>query len=273
MEDTNTQSETKDTNHKRSASYPGKTIEKSLAFVASIHSNFSTNTTFKREEFAAILKVHPNSVSRDFAAATGYGFLTLTAEGYKISKLYVDIIQPENPARKKADLIVAFGNPKLNQALIEKFDGHLIPEGFTNTLIKHHAIVDDKAAEAARIFLESAVCVGVLGDNKVLRYKDTLGATQKTQYAEIIEETNNEREDKKGAKDGVQIIKTEQESPLSNLNDGYKKVPIYLTKEKVAYFAYPSDMSANDVKLVEHTIAGVLLRIKLEHEENKNPTE
>lgn len=270
MEDTNLQPETKDASHKRSASYPGKTIEKSLAFVSTIHANFSSNTVFKREEFATILKVHPNSVSRDFAAATGYDLLTYTSEGYKISKRYIDIIQPENPAKKKADLIIAFGSPKLNQAIIEKFDGHLIPDGFTNTLIKHHAIVEDKAADAAKIFLESAAYVGVLGDNKVLRYKDTLGATQKTQYAEIIEETSNE--ENKKVKDTVQIIKTDAD-PSLNVDSDQKKVPIHLTKGKVAYFAYPNDMSEKDVKLVEHQLQGILMRIQFENEETKNPTD
>jgi hypothetical protein len=38
----------------------------------------------------------------------------------------------------------------------------------------------------------------------------------------------------------------------------------------MAWFGYPASMSANDVKIVEHQLEGILLRIQLEKDEEEN---
>ena len=90
-----------------------------------------------------------------------------------------------------------------------------------------------------------------------------MGATAKTQYAEIIEETSKgDFQNTDGASNS--LVKIE---PLNFANNNDKKVPIYLTKEKMAYLVYPKDISAKDIKLLEHAINGILLRLELEKDE------
>lgn len=148
------------------------------------------------------------------------------------------------------------------QELITKFDGEVIPETLVNTLIKHFSITVAASQECADVFIKSGTEAGVINENRVLNYRVTLSATSKTQYAEIIEETPGT--DESGAIKNPPI-KVEQ-FQFSNNDD--KKIPIHLTKEKMAYLIYPADINPKDIKLLEHAISGILLRLDLEKEED-----
>lgn len=260
----------------RSASYPILVLEKAIDFAGRIYANFSSTQYITREEVASVLKLHPGTVSRDMAACVQYGLLSKSAEGYKITQLFIDIHQPENQNQKKINLLTAFGNPKLNQDLLAKFDGHVIPLEFPNTLIKHHHITEKAAEVAASVFIDSGKFVEAINENRVLRHKDKLSSLQKVQYA-VIEEVNPEdketppagEEQGSGVGTGVQKLPPNPDNLLSDLSHQYKKIPIHLTKDKVAYLAYPDAISENDVKILEHQVAGILLRINLENEEKK----
>ena len=84
------------------------------------------------------------------------------------------------------------------------------------------------------------------------------------QYAEIVEEaleTSNNNSNGNPFPVGVQ--------PTTNFsnNNNDRKVPIHLTKNKIAYLVYPTDINEKDIKLFEHAIQGILLRLHLENEE------
>lgn len=252
--------------HKRSASYPSLTVDEAYKFACKINDNFSVASAVKREEIAHVLGLHTNTVSRDVAACVQYGLLSKAAnEGYKLTELFNDIFRPESEKEKRIKLILAFGNPKLYQELIAKFDGHVIPLEFANTLIKHHGITESASKAAAETFLQSGVNVGVIGENRVLKYNVTLSSISKTQFAEIVEDTNNTNDKAKERAIGTLVIQPTEEIPAPDA----KKIPMHLTKEKMAYLMYPSNITENDVKLIEHQLAGIIMRIKFESESEK----
>lgn len=249
--------------HKRSAAYPSLSVSHAYEFALKINSGFSANTIVNRGEIAHNLKLHENTVSRDVAACVQYGLLSREKEGYKLTQLFCDIFRPESEKEKRQKFIIAFGTPRLFQDLIGKFDGHVVPQELANTLIRHHGITEAASKSTADIFLQSATEVGVLADNKVLKYSVTLSTLAKTQYAEIITEENPSEVN--GSKENRQLIQLSHPE-IPKIKDK-KDIPIHLTKNKTAFFSYPSDITENDIQIIEHEIKGILLRIKLEKED------
>ena len=252
--------------HKRSASYPALTVTAAYSYASKINEKFSAAIQVTREEIAVAFGVHPNTQSRNIAASVHYGFLDKVEGKYRVSKLFLDIFRPESEKDKKLNLITAFGKPKLYQDLIAKFDGNVIPLELPNTLIKHHSITENAASDAADTFIKSATEVGVLGDNRVLRYNVTLSTVSKTQYAEIIDENPNPSKD--GNSNNSLVTSTVVvDTPQYSHGNGDRKIPIHLTKNKMAYFIYPSDITSRDIQLVEYEVKGILLRLQLENDE------
>lgn len=256
---------------RRSASYPGITVLKAYEFAAKINDQFSTVAEVKREEIATALGIGAGSIVREIAACVQYGLLNKnTSEGkYKLSKRFEDIFRPESEKDKKLNLIAAFGSPNLFQELITKFDNNIIPNELSNTLIKHHGITEAASKAAAETFLESGKEVGVISENRVLKYSITNSTVSKTQYAEILDSSPGgvEMSEQNESQNSWLPIKLDKK-----YNEGKKliNIPIHLTNSKAAVFCYPDDISENDVKIVEHQLAGILLRISLENAEKKN---
>jgi len=165
---------------------------------------------------------------------------------------------------KKIAYIKAFGAPKLNAELITKFENNIIPIELPNTLIKYNNIRKEVAQIAADIFIESGKYVGVINENRVLKYTVTLSTTEKTQYA-IIEDipmTEANNSEKRN-----QLIPTYQKAgDHKNIN-----IPIHLIGDKMAMFAYPENLTEDDVEIIKHQIEGILLRIRLS-QKNKGVT-
>lgn len=148
-------------------------------------------------------------------------------------------------------------------------DGLPIPEEFPNSLIRHHNIAPNAAKLAADVFINSAQFVGAIGENgenRILRYKVTLSTVTKTQYAEVIDETHSEGNHDANSGNNKPVVIQPQDAQVSPSD---KKVPMYLTKDKMAYLVYPPNITANDVKLIEHQLQGIIMRINFEADEEK----
>ena len=252
----------------RSSSYPASTVLESFKFASDINEKFGVIAEVSREEIALAKNIHPNTISRDIAACVQYGLLKkIQAESkYQLTQLFSDIFRYESERDKKVNLILAFGNPKLYKELIEKFDNHFIPQEFPNTLIKHHGITESASVAVADLFIKSAEEVGVLNESRILKYSVTLSTLQKTktQYAEVIEETS--RSVTENAASNMPVVVHSG----NNKNNQHREVPIHLTGNKMAGLVYPSDISAKDIRLLEHAIQGILLRLELEQEDKAN---
>ncbi|NII28615.1 hypothetical protein HB364_26260 [Pseudoflavitalea sp. X16] len=252
---------------RRSASYPALTPLEAYNFALKVNNKYS-NQDVTRKEIGHALNVHDLSISRDVAAAAAYGFFNKTLNKgekefkYQVTELFLDVFRYENEKQKKLALITAFGKPKLWQELISKFDGATIPEELYNTLVKHHSITDAASKEVADIFIRSGKEVGVINENRVLNYKVSLNAIAKTQYAEIIDETPNGNNGTPNSLPPARVESNDYIVPNADI-----KVPIHLTKNKMAYMVYPADINNKDIRLLDHAIKGILLRLELEKEE------
>lgn len=256
---------------KRSASYPAMTLQDAYTFALKINDKFSDTAEVTRKEIASVLGVHDNTISRQVAAVAAYGFSEKKMNKgeseykYKLTQLFKDVFMPDSEKQKRVSMISAFGSPKLFGDLIAKYDGSVIPLELPNALIKHHGITKAAAEEVADIFIRSGQQAGVINDNRVLNYKVTLGAVQKTQYAEIIEESPRSEESSNNGIINRNTPTVIEPVNMDSISD--RKVPIHLTKNKMAYLVYPSDISANDITIIEYQVKGILLRLQLEREE------
>lgn len=268
---------------KRSAAYPAITLQEAYDFTAKINEKFSL-AEVTRSEIAFALGVSAGGVIiRDISVAGQFGFLTKnTAEGkYKVSQLFMDIFMPDNDRDRRLKRIDAFSSPAIYQELIIKFDNSVVPEELVNTLIKYHDITPAAAPLAASVFIESAKQVEVLTDNRVLRVALNRSTLSKRQYAEIEtiqpeaikEKTAEDPVEEKVSTNGHAIaLSAPSDKEQDSWND-LLKIPIYLTKQKMAVFGYPGEITANDLRIVKQQLEVILLRIQLEQEEMQKGTE
>jgi hypothetical protein len=256
-----------DSKSKRSASYPSISLSEAYDFALKINEQFSSTAEVTRDEIAHAVKLNAGTIIRDISSCVQYHLLDKnTAAGkYKLGKIFKDIYKPDSERDKKLSFIEAFGSPKLYQELITRYDNATIPNELENVLVKYHGITEAAAKGAADIFIESGKYVGVINENKFLKYAITKSTVSKIQLAEIEDmgpgdgnSTNNGIPN--FAAPAIQV----QEDDKKNIN-----IPIYLTNNKKAVFAYPEDISENDIKIVKHQLEGIILRITLENEERK----
>ena len=161
-------------------------------------------------------------------------------------------------------LLKAFGTPKLFMELINKFDGLPIPEEFQNTLVRHHGIAPNAAKLAAEVFMESGKFVGAISDNRILSYKITMSTIEKTNNAEYVEVKTTTTADSNLM---PVVVSNQPESPRLYSQD--KDVPIHLTDDKLAMFRYPSDLTEDDIEIIDMQIKVILHRVKLENKKKK----
>lgn len=244
----------------RSSSYPSLTVDKAYEFAKKINDQFSSVAEISREEIATALSMNAGSIIRDISSCVQYGFLNKnTAEGkYKLSQIFSNIFSPESERDKKVAYMKAFGNPKLYNELITKFENNVIPIELPNTLSKHFNIRKEVADNAANIFIESGKYVGVINDNRLLKYAVTLSTAEKSQSFTTVEEVplndNNGRQD----------VRHHLLPTLQVKNDTKAiSIPIHLVGDKIAMFAYPEDITEDDIEIIKYQIEGILLRVKL----------
>lgn len=251
----------------RSAAYPSLTIEEGYVFAEKIYNKFTTNEV-TRDEISEGLAI--SEVSRSVAACVQYGWLAKTENGYQITEAFTHLLTPESEKEKQLLLLKAFGTPKFNLELINRFDGLVIPEELANSLVRNHNIAPNAAAGAAEIFMKSGKYVKAITDSRVLKYKVTYSTVEKMQYtsAEVVEELQpeenqqNERENKNRS-----MVFTGNQPEFPKPED--KKIPIYLTGDKTSWFVYPPHMTADDVEIVEAQLKVVLLRLTKEEKKSQ----
>lgn len=262
MENTNAvESATVKKSIERSAAYPAITIEEAAKLCEGVARNFPGNPSpfVTREDIAAVLKAKAGSIQRDIAAAGHYGFLNRDKSGYQVSELFKTLLNPIGEKERKRCLLTAFGSPKLYQELLEKHDGHAIPQELKTHLIRFHKITENVAQEVADDFIANAKFVGATNEHGILTYKSALAAANdgNTDYVEVITETKNDAE--KG--NNFQLIENGNQAPQQH--PPFKQLPpipeaenikIPLSEKKVAYLAYPNNINKKDIQILRAQI-------------------
>jgi hypothetical protein len=248
----------------RSASYPSLTLEEAYVFAKKIYDKFTAENVATREEIASALEVV--EISRDVAACVQYGWLNKSEKGYQITESFSNLLRFESEKERLLLFLQAFGRPKLNQELINRFDGLLIPEELANSLVRNHSIAPNASQTAADIFMKSGKFVKAIKEDRKLVYKVTLSVVEKTQYTNAVPvdeiETDNTPPVNPSDNPSTSMIFTGSSSVFPKPED--KKLPIYMTDDKTSWFVYPPNMTMDDIALVEHSVKGILLRLEIE---------
>jgi len=257
-----TEPEKSQTKIERSAAYPALTISDALTFVAEVYRNFRSQPT-KRDDIIDLIK---GSHNRHLAAATYYTLLKREKDKYQVSDLYKTIANPISEKEKTLALLEAFGAPKLNKELIEKFDGDEIPKELKAHLARFHNITIEAAPLAAQVFIENAKFCKVLSESYVLNYKQLISKLVDPNF-DILKETKEEDSiDKEeiienDLAEALPQIHEEEVSPKTETNPinspllipemlNEDKLRIRVTGNRFAYLIYPLDITKKDINII-----------------------
>jgi hypothetical protein len=239
----------------RSAAYPDISVEDAVTFTADVAKHFPGGSQIiNREDIGAVLNKVAGSVKRDVASCAHYGFLLRVDGGYQISPTYKTIANPLSARERRKFLLQAFGEPKLNKELIDKFDGHAVPSELRTHLIRFHKIAENASDHAAEVFIKSAKECQVLNDKNILNYKQELLKLSDTgiQYAEVTTEKPKEQQVKEEVGNVVTVLPREEkplELPTSDTVTE-EKLKIPLSDRKFAILTYPSNITKKDTDIL-----------------------
>jgi hypothetical protein len=113
--------------------------------------------------------IKTNTFSARLSAARQFGLLALTADGYALTPLALEILHPVEPDALPRLYRQALLKPPLYAELSERLAGKKVPEPaiLGNILYHSHQIIASAKKAAAEAFLESARFAGALGDDQV----------------------------------------------------------------------------------------------------------
>jgi len=234
----------------RSAAYPAIDLKEAVDFANKISEHFTDAQSVSRADIAAVLDKSEGTITRPVAALVHYSLVQKTGEGYQLSTLYKDIRNPINDKDLKTSLIKAFNSPKLFLELIEKFNGHVIPEELRTHLVRFHSISEKVADDAAENFLASGRYAGVINDKNILN----LSNNNKSHDEESINDSkvNNVSDEYiEDDKDQLHLrLPAHEETP----DEQIETVPIRLKGGKHAYLKYPADITKKDLKIIRRQL-------------------
>lgn len=191
--------------HVRSVSYPSSSITESVDFVQKIYAALGNSSFNTRETIARVLNTSPNTIQMALSTAGQYGLLEMKSKvGYRPTQLFLTIYKPKSDKIKEDALIACLKNPKLYQALIQKFENDIVPSkvGLGIQLFHDHSVADNVSEKAASIFIENLQILKLLDGENVFRLnafqqnesettevKETQLATQELPTVEASEES------------------------------------------------------------------------------------
>jgi hypothetical protein len=260
----------------RSAAYPNAPIEQSIEFVRQIRKPF-LKAVFTRESLSAILG--KSEVKREVSTASQYGLLEkLAGEGYRITQLAEHILDPISPEEKADNCVECFKKPKLYNELIEKYKGHTLPsdEQLRVILTRQHGITSAAAPQVVEVFIENAIYVGLLNQQRVLMPTTSteLAVRNKVESANSdSDKTPETNTPNSSTYTPSQIERPVNQGLASNSNDAHNqhqlpedlvgkiKITIPLSGKKVALLTYPETINAKDIKILAMQIDQLALTI------------
>lgn len=249
-------------------SYVSKEHKFIFDFVSVIYKELGRSDYHSREDIAKAHGLSTDTIKTTFAACQQYGLLEIKhGVGYKITDLFQRIYHPINDDQRLHDLVISLKSPEIYAPLFRQYENLPLPplNGIKNHFVRNNGFDERVAARTAEVFLSN------LREYDLLDAKGVLTATAtKSQDSEEVSHAPNEEATVNSEANGALIAYPKQEL-IQDLYTGEsnKKVPIFLTKKKVAYLVYPDEITVNDIRLIEHQVSGILLRLQLENEEKQ----
>ena len=179
----------------RSAAYPSYTIEYCLDFVERIYKVYGSNYRAQREEIASALNLGVGTLTQKISSSVHYGLLdSIKKKGYMVTNIFVKYYRPIDKHSKRETLIEAFKSPTLYSALIDSFDGNILPpvKPLANILLQKHNISETACDTAAQVFEDNVKYLQLISDERLFSFLNETNVE-----AEEIEEENEELDSKK----------------------------------------------------------------------------
>jgi len=257
-------------------SYVGKDLKTIIDFVAKVYNKLGHTEYHSNKAIATVNGLSPDSIKMHLSSAQQYKLLEIKHRiGYKVTDHFQKIHLPKNDNERRIAIIESLKNAETYQQLFKDYEYHVVPsDGVRNYFIRTYGMKEDSAIKAADVFLQNLKDFDLLDSRGVL--------TSALPTKPIIPELQHESEETSdmdtppveennggngGQKNSPPAI-VQNEYTQSTKYQDHIWIPIHLTKQQTAVFAYPKGISENDIKIVEHQLAGILLRIRLENEEN-----
>lgn len=261
---------------KKRISYVSKDLKSMIDFVAKVYNQLGHTTHHNNKAIATVHGFSPDSIKQQLTSAQQYKLLELKhGIGYKITEDFKKLYLWKSENEKRSAVIDSLKAPDTYQQLFKDYEYNVVPlDGVKNHFIRSFGFKEGIAAKAAQIFLDN------LKDFELLDSRGVL--TSALPLKPIVPEDKATGEENDNDSNGEELHDNSrtplQKNPppaviLSNEyteNSKYQNhiwIPIHITKNQTAVFAYPKEISENDIKIVEHQLAGILLRIRLENEE------
>lgn len=263
---------------KKRISYVSKDLKSMIDFVARVYNQLGHTAYNSNKAIATVHGLSPDSIKQHLTSAQQYRLLEIKhGTGYKITDHFQKLYLPKTDNEKRSAVIESLKNPETYQQIFKDYEYHVVaPDGVKNHFIRSFGFKEDIAIRAAQVFLENLKDFELLDGRGVL----TSGMPSKPVVPEIKPEGEEIKDEHGGGEDQNNNgnLSSRDQSPAVIHNNEYTQnskyqnhiwIPIHITKGQTAVFAYPEEITENDIKIVEHQLAGILLRIRLENEEKK----
>jgi hypothetical protein len=258
---------------RRRISYVSKDLKTMIDFVAKVYNNLGHTTYHSNKAIATVHALSPDSIKLQLSSGQQYKLLEIKhGVGYKVTDHFQKIYLPKTEQEKRIAVIDSLKHAETYQQLFKDYEFHVVPfDGVKNHFIRTYGMKEDIASKAAQVFIDNLKDYELLDSRNVL----TSAMPQKPVIIEPNSQNDDNKKENDEASDGHDEVPPPHNPPPAIFNDyaGNSKylnhiwIPIHITKGQTTIFAYPKEITENDIKIVEHQLAGILLRIRLENEE------
>ncbi|MBC7948011.1 MAG: hypothetical protein H7Y42_09050 [Chitinophagaceae bacterium] len=263
---------------RRRISYVSKDLKTMIDFVAKVYNQLGHTTYHSNKAIATAHGLSPDSIKLQLSSGQQYKLLELKhGTGYKVHDHFQKLYLPRNEDEKRSAVIESLKNPETYQQLFKDYEYHVVPqEGVKNHFIRSFGLREEIATKAAQIFMDN------LQEFELL---DSRGVLTSAMPSKPVIPTINGKDDEKsdpggqqdnsgdGQKNHLPTVIHSNEYTENSKYENHIWIPIHITKGQTAVFAYPKEITENDIKIVEHQLGGILLRIRLENEEKNKGDE
>lgn len=249
---------------KKRISYVSKEHKAMFDFVSVIYKELGFSDYHSKEQIAKANNLSPDTIKTWLPACQLYGLLEIKhGTGYKITELFRKIYHPLNDDEQKADIIKSLKSPDMYVSLFGQYENHPLPpiNGIKNHFVRNFELRDAIATRTAEVFINNINEYKLL-DVKGVLITDVFKSRDPEEIHVQPDEPNHNTET------SSLPIRTQNQVLIQDFTgESNKKIPIFLTQKKVAFLVYPDEITVSDIKLIEHQVAGILLRLELENEE------
>lgn len=249
----------------RSRAYPAYPLQECVEWVNAVRSQLGSKG-LSREAIAKALgsKSLNGASQRKIAAMMYFGLLARGDDGISLTSLSEGITKPISDEERSSAIIDAFYEPILYRDLLERFepDGQ-VPQLLANILSRDFGIVDSVAESAGKVFMDSARYAGIVdSEGRIVQH---------------LPEKGEKEEKPTGSQGGLGLDwlfpfkgsdkpTAADQAPMA----AEQAFQLALTGGRRAFLKVPSDLTADDVKLIRAQIDVLELQAQIRQQNSDN---